>query len=146
MESKTHKNNDNREYKTKQQKTCCKCIIFYSRKQLSRQSLSASLFLNRPWMFPPLHSTWWNWDTPPPILTVHSMAAQLLHLISMVSREGSLRKEHWHWLIWAMTCDFQQYGILTSVDSDEHVQPPFKLRNSKLLSGSSLTLREYPSD
>ena len=30
-----------------------------------------------------------------------------------------------------MTCDFQQCGFLTSVDSDEHVQPPFKLRNSK---------------
>ena len=30
-----------------------------------------------------------------------------------------------------MTCDFLQCGILTSVDSDEHVQPPFKLRNSK---------------
>ena len=27
--------------------------------------------------------------------------------------------------------DFQQCGILTSVDSDEPVQPPFKLRNSK---------------
>ena len=26
-----------------------------------------------------------------------------------------------------MTCDFQQCCILTSVDSDEHVQPPFKL-------------------
>ena len=26
-----------------------------------------------------------------------------------------------------MTCDFQQCGILTSVDSDEPVQPPFKL-------------------
>ena len=23
-----------------------------------------------------------------------------------------------------MICDFQQCGILTSVDSDEHVQPP----------------------
>ena len=31
---------------------------------------------------------------------------------------------------WAATCDFQQCGILTSVDSDEPVQPPFKLRNS----------------
>ena len=31
----------------------------------------------------------------------------------------------------AMTRDFQQCGILTSVDSDEHVQPPFKLRHSK---------------
>ena len=28
-------------------------------------------------------------------------------------------------IIWAVTCDFQQCGILTSVDSDEHVQPPF---------------------
>ena len=28
-------------------------------------------------------------------------------------------------------CDFQQSGILTSVDSDEPVQPPFRLRNSK---------------
>ena len=27
--------------------------------------------------------------------------------------------------------DLKQCGILTSVDSDEHVQPPFKLRNSK---------------
>ena len=28
-------------------------------------------------------------------------------------------------------CDFQQFGILTSVDSDELVHPPLKLRNSK---------------
>ena len=33
--------------------------------------------------------------------------------------------------IWSLDrCDFQQCGILTSVDSDEHVQPHFKLRNS----------------
>ena len=31
----------------------------------------------------------------------------------------------------AMTCDFQKCGILTGVYSDEPVQPPFKLRNSK---------------
>ena len=31
----------------------------------------------------------------------------------------------------AKTCDFQQCGILTSVDSDEPVQPPFRLRNLK---------------
>ena len=31
----------------------------------------------------------------------------------------------------AMTCDFQQCSILTSVDSDEHLQPLFKPRNSK---------------
>ena len=27
------------------------------------------------------------------------------------------------------TCDLQQCGILISVDSDEPVQPPFRLRN-----------------
>ena len=42
--------------------------------------------------------------------------------------------------------EFQQCGILTSVDSDEPVQPPFKLRNSKCFSVSSLTLIEYSSD
>ena len=36
-------------------------------------------------------------------------------------------------------CGFQQCGILTSVDSGEPVQPPFKLRNSKRCSVSSLT-------
>ena len=35
------------------------------------------------------------------------------------------------YLIRAVTGDFQQCGILTSVDSDEPVQPPFKLRNTK---------------
>ena len=42
--------------------------------------------------------------------------------------------------IWAGTCDFQQCGILTSVDSDESVQPPFKIRNSKWCSVCSLTV------
>ena len=46
----------------------------------------------------------------------------------------------------AATHDFQQCGILTSVDSHEPVQPPFKLRNSKSRSVSSLTLIEYSSD
>ena len=32
-----------------------------------------------------------------------------------------------------MTCDFKQCGILTSVDSDQPVQPPVKLRNSKII-------------
>ena len=36
-----------------------------------------------------------------------------------------------------MTCDFQQCGNSTSVDSDEPVQPPVKLRNSKQKSVSS---------
>ena len=46
----------------------------------------------------------------------------------------------------AMTCDFQQCGILTSVDSGEPVQPPYKLRNSKWCLASSLTVVEYSSD
>ena len=36
-----------------------------------------------------------------------------------------------------------QCGIWTSVDSDKHVQPPFKLRNFKWCPVSSLTLIEY---
>ena len=49
-------------------------------------------------------------------------------------------------IIWAETCDFQQCGILTSVYSDEAMQPPFKLRNYKWCSVSSFTLKEYSSD
>ena len=46
----------------------------------------------------------------------------------------------------AVTCDFQQCGILTCVDVDEPLQPPFKLRNFKWCSVSSLTIIEYSSD
>ena len=35
---------------------------------------------------------------------------------------------------------------LTSVDSDEPLQPPFKLRNSRWCSVSSLTIIEYSRD
>ena len=42
----------------------------------------------------------------------------------------------------AATCDFQQRGIL-SEDSDEPVQPPAKLRNSKSCLLISLTVIEY---
>ena len=48
--------------------------------------------------------------------------------------------------IWVVAWDFQQCSILTCVDSDEPVQPPFKLRNSKWCSVSSLTVIEYSSD
>ena len=47
---------------------------------------------------------------------------------------------------WAATCDFKQCGILTWIDSRRAVQPPFKLRNSKWCSVSSLTVIEYSSD
>ena len=48
--------------------------------------------------------------------------------------------------IWASAWDFQQFDILTSVDSYEPVQRPVKIRNSKWCSVSSLTLIEYASD
>ena len=38
---------------------------------------------------------------------------------------------HQHCNILAVTCDFQKCGILTSVDSDEPLQPICKLRNPK---------------
>ena len=42
----------------------------------------------------------------------------------------------------SLTCDVQQCGILTSVDSYEPVQSPIKLR----CSASSLKVIEYSSD
>ena len=50
----------------------------------------------------------------------------------------------WHIKIilnWAVTYGFQRYGILTSVDSDEPVKPPFKLRHSKWCSIPSIVKR-----
>ena len=47
---------------------------------------------------------------------------------------------------WAATCDFQQCGILTCVDSNEPVKSPFKLRISKRCSVSRLTVIKYSSD
>ena len=49
-------------------------------------------------------------------------------------------------VIWAVTCDFQQCGLLKWIDSDEPVQPPVKFRNSKWCSINSLTLIKYSSD
>ena len=47
-----------------------------------------------------------------------------------------------HIIIWAATCYFQQCSILIWRGA-EPVQPPFKLRNSKWWSVSSLTLRIF---
>ena len=46
---------------------------------------------------------------------------------------------------WAVTCDFQQCVILTSVGSNKHVQPPFKLTHSKWCSVGRLRAIEYSS-
>ena len=48
--------------------------------------------------------------------------------------------------IWAVTRDFLQSGILTSVDSNEPMQSSCKLRSPKWCSASRLTLKEYSSD
>ena len=58
-------------------------------------------------------------------------------------RNGSYLKQK---NIGAATCDFQQCGIFTSVDSDEPVKAPVKLTNSKCCSVSSLTGIEYSRD
>ena len=50
------------------------------------------------------------------------------------------------YIIWAATCNFQQCGILTWIDSDDPVQPPVKLRNSKSCSVRSLTFIEFSCD
>ena len=48
--------------------------------------------------------------------------------------------------IWAVTCDYQQCGILTSVDSDEPVHPTVKLNNTKWSLVSRWTVLEYLRD
>ena len=46
-----------------------------------------------------------------------------------------------------MTCDFQQCGILTSVDSDEPVQPCFKpIETPNGVEPASLTVIECASN
>ena len=45
--------------------------------------------------------------------------------------------------IWSSAWDFQQCDILTCVDSDEPLQPPFKLRNSKWCSVHSFGFVKY---
>ena len=52
----------------------------------------------------------------------------------------------WSYYNWAATCDFQQCGTLTSIDSDEPVKQACKLRNSKWCSVSSYIILEYESD
>ena len=37
-----------------------------------------------------------------------------------------------------MTCDFQQCGILTRVDSDKPVQPPVKLRIPNIVQSTAI--------
>ena len=81
----------------------------------------------------------------------------VFYLHTLIERRGSLLFLYGHInevlqvhvpskKIWAVTGDFQQCGILTSVDSDEPMQPPVKLRNSNWYLVSSLTFIEYSRD
>ena len=63
------------------------------------------------------------------LLTFHWSIHEIMVLIAYAFR---------HSLKIQTTRDFQQCGILTWIDSDEPMQPPFKLRNSKCRSISSL--------
>ena len=95
-----------------------------------------------PWVFAwhtftLLVNSWWgSYEQQQALITIRSKT-----LPSTCKTCRNINKHNW-----AATCDFQQCGILTSVDSDEPVQPPFKLRNSKWCLVSSLTLVEYTSD
>ena len=83
------------------------------------------------------------WKTHATAQLSNCASKTLLHLSSAVS--PLVKIQRWSY-IWATAGDFQQFDILTSVDSDEPVQPPFKLRNSIWCSVSSLTIIEYSSD
>ena len=71
----------------------------------------------------------------------HSWCLQRLHGVKTITSNVSLTA-----INWAVECDFQQFDILTSLDSDEPLQPPFKLKHSKRCSVSSLTIIEYSRD
>ena len=73
-------------------------------------------------------------------------SAKLHPFMKSTDKFWDISRDLINYSLWAMTRDFQQCGILTSVDSDEPVQPSCKFRNSKWCSVSNLTLIEYSSD
>ena len=74
---------------------------------------------------------------------------EILLNLGHLLREILWQPEYWP-NIWSATCDFEQCGILSSVDSDEPVQPPLQMilcnLHSKWISVSSLGVIEYSSD
>ena len=71
------------------------------------------------------------------VLPLLELADISVHTIGKYTTVGSLKMKTLPWSLRFKssrvnnTCGFQQCGILTSVDSDEPVLPPVKLRNSK---------------
>ena len=60
-----------------------------------------------------------------------------MHMLINHTKGGQVRKPDYFPVVFrlffnrALKCDYQQCGILTSVDSDKTGEPPFKLRTSK---------------
>ena len=71
-------------------------------------------------------------------LRPNPIAYSLIASVTSQSQEMKLK--------WAVTCDYQQCGILTRVDSEKPVQPIFMRRTSKWCSVSSLTVIKCTSD
>ena len=59
-----------------------------------------------------------------------TVTTMLIPTVTFTHHSGSAFLTH----IRSVACDFQQCGILISVNSDKPVQPPVKLRNSKFRS------------
>ena len=72
-----------------------------------------------------------------------AIASVMLYQLSHCAPHSSISSKM---ISGALTHDFQQCGILTIVDSDEPVQPLFKVRHSKWGLVSSLTVIEYWSN
>ena len=60
------------------------------------------------------------------------MKQSLTHLVALHNENN-----------WVATCDFQERGILTNLDTDEHVQPTFKVSNSKWVWSGNTTINSH---
>ena len=81
------------------------------------------------------HNLWWL----PVVIVFLGTCMYLESTMPLVFALIQTAFEPWH--VISNKC-----GILTSGDSDEPVQPPFKLRNSRWCLVNSLALKEYSSD
>ena len=79
--------------------------------------------LRTDYSIPPSHS----WC----ILIIHLFTSDINHSAVISSFCILSYPDIHHIRTWAATCDFQKCGIFTSVISDEPLQPPFKVTNSK---------------
>ena len=64
------------------------------------------------------------------LVSIYDMTLKL-QVIGFWQKNIRILSNGWHCTMFSVTYVFQQCGILTSVDSYEPLQHPFKLRNSK---------------